>query len=208
MKKKEKLITFSIPKGTFTCYGDIELWEQAQFDDVNCPVVDLYDVTATRLDENGVAVDYEPTERRWNGLKYTAEDMVTSVLHALLIRDTDCKLMFIHSKLQEVLDFYRGECEMVGAVSFQRRLLKDGDKVFTLSLVTDKWVYYGHCEELEMYQYNTEKSSGNCSLHLIADGYFAEQGYYDSALGIKRGEERLLYSDEGWTTYFESVEEE
>ena len=200
------LISFKIHKGTFSCYGDMKVLQRQQGENVNLPILELIDVSATRLNDGGVAEEYEPTETTWSGCHYTEDDMVTSVLHTLLLHDTECEVLYIHPELQEIIDLYSNNTVAIGEVLFPRYLLKDGDKIFILSLVTDKWVYYSHDDELAMYQYETNSSSERYSLCLIADGYFAEQGCYDSALGIKRGDEKLLYSD-GWDEYIANAEE-
>lgn len=191
------LIHFKIDKGEFFCYGEVSVWEQSQIDDVGCPVLEFSNVTAKRLDESGVAVDYEPTETNWNGVRFTAEDMVTSVLLNRMTSNTgNHQIKYLCPKLETVLSFYTKQRvrdvkpDMSIIDNWPLRLLKDGDTVFSLMMVTDTAVYYSHDDAFLMF---LPEGLGWRKLILLADNYFAETGFSDSVASVKAGTERLYY---------------
>lgn len=195
MDRNDLLIHFKIDKGEFFCHGEVSVWEQAQLDDVNCPVLEFSNVTAKRMGENGIAVDYEPTEVNWAGVKYTTEDMITSVMFEYMagrIRYID----YLCPKLKDVLDFYTKQrvSDMKPGVSafdnWPLHLLKGGDMVYSLLMITDKAVYYSQYDELLMF---LPEGVSERRLILLADNYFATTGFYSSVESIKAGNEQLIY---------------
>ncbi len=195
--KKQLLISFKIHKGTFSCYGNVSVSEQKQVDDIDCPVFELFDVSATRVNDNGEAVDYSPTESTWAGTKYTPADMVTSIIHTLLIKDVFCDISFIHPELQKIVDFYGNERIELGTISLPRHILCNGDEVYKVMMVTKQWAYYSCDDMLKMYRHVAEPDCEYSSLFLVADGYFAELGFFDSTKSIKNSDEQLLYLEDG-----------
>ena len=135
--------------------------------------------------------NFVPGGVKWSGDKYDVEDMITDLLFKSIIGNKDYHILYLDEALKQLVEIYRMEKISLEEIELPFRVLgKDMYEIFELTLVTDKFIYYG-CGE-DMLMFDTD------GLDIISDNYFAVAGFYDSCENIKNGKEKHLWSYESF----------
>lgn len=182
-------------KEKFNIYGNYDVETGYAYSDsgkIEYKYPEFYNITATRITD-GKEESYTPTGTTWAGRKYVVNDMIESVISALIMGNTLFTKIYLDNGLQEILDSYMRDDNIAITVNGLKipkvilgRHLYD---LYQLTLVTDTFIYYYSDEDDAMLMLRTEDHS------IVSDNYFAEVGYTDSIENVKSGKETLLWGE-------------
>lgn len=197
--KSERLASFYVKYNNketlFHVYGeyDIESRESdfyingKSFNDIT-PYLEFYNLKSTQeVDEK--ETPFIPEGSNWAGRHFDESDMINEFICDVILDGTTFRSVYICPKIQQVINYYVKPDRI--ALSYKERkipqtiLWNDMYVAYSLLLVTDKYLYY--CYEDIFYMFGVEDHV------LIADGYFAEEGFWQSVQHVKSGKEKLIW---------------
>lgn len=141
---------------------------------------------------------YVPEGVHWNGMEETIETMLCRFLTEQEIGINTCESIYICKYLQDWISSFNVTSNTVflnGHTFVKKYVHLLDEMIYTLDIVTDKYVYYVGNETLRVFDFSSKQ--------LLADNEFALISYTDSVENIRRNKEKLLYGE----IYTEDCEE-
>lgn len=182
-----KLARFQIEGDTYEVFcEEMELCEDR---DMNSDVYlypEFTGLSATKM-VAGEMVPFEPSGASWSRAKYCVEDMIRGAIVESIINNGNYQIEYLEPTLQGLVESYKKDVALTAKnLDIPKRVLyRFGYDLFTLYLVTDKYIYYAFYAELLMLDAETHG--------IITDNYFASVGFEDSREAIQRGEETVMW---------------
>lgn len=181
---------FVVAEKTYEIYGSYEICANKDYHLKEYSYPEFSDLTAEIIEGNKKS-NFVPGGVKWSGDKYDVEDMITDLLFKNIVGNKEYQILYLDEALKQLVETYRMEKISLEEMELPFRMLgKDLYEIFELTLVTDKFIYYGCGEDMLMFDID--------GLDIISDNYFAGAGFYDSCENIKNGKEKLLWSYESF----------
>lgn len=189
-QEKKLLAIFTVAKKTYEIYGEFKICTGQDYHPKEYSYPGFFDLTADIIEGNKKS-NFVPGGVKWSGNKYDVEDMMKDLLFKSIVGNKDYQILYLDEALKQLVETYRMEKISLEDRELPFRILgKDMYEIFELTLVTDKFIYYGCGEDMLMFDID--------GLDIISYNYFAGAGFYDSCENIKNGKENLLWAYEGF----------
>ena len=183
---------FVVAEKTYEIYGSYEICANKDYHLKEYSYPEFCDLTAEIIEGNKKS-NFVPGGVKWSGDKYDVEDMITDLLFKNIVGNKEYQILYLDEALKQLVETYRMEKISLEERELPFRMLgKDLYEIFELTLVTDKFIYYGCGEDMLMFDTDAD------GLDIISDNYFASVGFYDSCENIQNGKEKLLWAYEGY----------
>lgn len=129
---------------------------------------------------------YVPTGSTFRGHRYTEEDMIESVLSDIMLGEWYSKKIYLETGLQEWVNCITADIAYADkGRKFPKTIYRDGE-IMELYLVTSEWIFYGNdIPKLVAFSWDMDP---------VADGEYAEEGMTQTAIAVKNGEDKILWT--------------
>ena len=133
---------------------------------------------------------FEKSLYSFSGAKIELEDIMMSVACAAIRKNEyTYEYRYMCSELKKLISGYRKPSNMLsaGGNKYLKQVLHTNGNVYSLSLVTDVYLYYIYEDNCLMLDANTHD--------VVSDNHFAEEGFYNSIRNIKKGREKNIWNN-------------
>lgn len=189
------IINYDNKETLFHIYGEYDIESRESDFYINgenfnaiTPYPEFYNLKSTQ-EVNGKEIPFTPEGSNWAGRHFDESDMINEFICDVMLNGSTFKSVYICPKIQQIIDYFTDHRRI--ALTYKDRkipqaiLWYDMHIPYSLLLVTDKYLYY--CYEDIFYMFGVEDHV------LIADGYFAEEGFWQSVQHVESGEEKLIW---------------
>ena len=135
---------------------------------------------------DGEEEQYVPTGSTFRGHVYTEEDMIWAVLSNIMLGNQNLKKLYLETDLQAWINCITADIAYADKErKFPKKIWLNAE-IMELYLVSTECIFYGN-DDAELVELSWE-------LDYMADGAFAEEGMTQTAIAVKNGEDKILWT--------------